>query len=126
MINVKKEIISKRRVSRITSIHGTLKKNSHPERSERLAVIGKFLRNYFTLTIALKTTAVLMIGILQFLSNKHKCNGRKEKPFSNIDSKASGHTQGLLQNVFDIGIPILGTLIWACTYLLLGKNKSNQ
>ena len=94
MINVKKEIISKRRVSRITSIHGTLKKNSHPERSERLErVIGKFLRNYFTLTIALKTAAVFMIGILQFLSNKHKRNERKEKPFSNIDSKAAGHTR---------------------------------
>ena len=36
-------------------------------------VIGKFLRNYFTLTIVLMAIAVLKIGILSFLSNaKHK------------------------------------------------------
>ena len=93
------------------------------QRLER--VIGKFLRNYFTLTIALKTAAVLMIGILQFLSNKHKRNERKEKPFSNKTVKQQD-ILGLIQTVFDIGIPILGTLIWACTYLLFRKNRSNQ
>ena len=35
-------------------------------------VIGKFLRNYFTLTIVLMAIAAVKIGILSFLSNvKH-------------------------------------------------------
>ena len=29
--------------------------------------------------------------------------------------------QGLIQAVFDIGIPILGTLIWLCPNLILSK-----
>ena len=32
--------------------------------------------------------------------------------------------QGLIQDVFDIGIPILGTLIWACTTLIWMYPKS--
>ena len=31
------------------------------------------------------------------------------------------HNQGLIQTVFDISIPILGTLIWACPNLILRK-----
>ena len=43
------------------------------ERLEK--VIGKFLRNYFTLTIVLMAIAALKIGSLQFLSNaKHMHN----------------------------------------------------
>ena len=37
------------------------------ERLEK--VIGKFLKNYFTLTVALMAIAALKIGILSFLSN---------------------------------------------------------
>ena len=38
-------------------------------------VIGKFLRNYFTLTIVLMAIAALKIGILKFLSSaKHMHN----------------------------------------------------
>ena len=33
--------------------------------------------------------------------------------------------QGLIQAVFDIGIPILGTLIWACLNLILRKIETN-
>ena len=32
--------------------------------------------------------------------------------------------QGLIQAVFDIGIPILGTLIWACPNLMLSKTEA--
>ena len=34
------------------------------------------------------------------------------------------HIQGLIQAVFDIGIPILGTPIWACPHLILSKTKT--
>ena len=34
--------------------------------------------------------------------------------------------QGLMQAVFDSGIPILGTLIWACPNLILSKTKKLQ
>ena len=32
--------------------------------------------------------------------------------------------QGLIQAVFDIGIPILGRLIWACPNLILSKTEA--
>ena len=32
--------------------------------------------------------------------------------------------QGLMQAVFDIGIPILGTIIWACPNLILSKTET--
>ena len=32
--------------------------------------------------------------------------------------------QGLMQAVFDSGIPILGTLIWACPNLILSKTET--
>ena len=32
--------------------------------------------------------------------------------------------QGLIQAVFNIGIPILGKLIWACPNLILSKTKT--
>ena len=32
--------------------------------------------------------------------------------------------QGFIQVVFDIGIPILGTLIWTCPNLTLSKTKT--
>ena len=32
--------------------------------------------------------------------------------------------QGLIQAIFDIGIPILGTLIWACPKLILSKTQT--
>ena len=35
-----------------------------------------------------------------------------------------GPTQGLVQAIFNIGIPILGTLIWACSNLIKGKVKT--
>ena len=34
--------------------------------------------------------------------------------------------QGLIQAAFDSGIPILGTLIWACPNLILSKTKKLQ
>ena len=34
------------------------------------------------------------------------------------------HEQGLIQAVFDVGIPILGTLIWECPNLILNKNET--
>ena len=33
-------------------------------------------------------------------------------------------SQGLMQAIFDIGIPILTTLIWACPHLILIENKT--
>ena len=33
-------------------------------------------------------------------------------------------SQGLIQAIFDIGIPILGALIWACRNLILRKTKT--
>ena len=41
-------------------------------------------------------------------------------------SYLSNVCQGLIQAVFDIGTPILGTLIWVSPNLILIKNKSNQ
>ena len=32
--------------------------------------------------------------------------------------------QGLIKAVFDIGFPILGTLIWACLILILSKTET--
>ena len=34
--------------------------------------------------------------------------------------------QGLIQAVFDIGIPILGTLIWVCPNSIIGKVKTTK
>ena len=33
-------------------------------------------------------------------------------------------TQGLIQTVFNISIPILGTLIWVCPNLILYKTQT--
>ena len=33
------------------------------------------------------------------------------------------YMQGLIQAVFDIGIPILGTLIWVCQNTILSKTE---
>ena len=33
-------------------------------------------------------------------------------------------SQGLIQAAFDFGIPILGTLIWACPNLILSKAET--
>ena len=33
---------------------------------------------------------------------------------------------GLIQAVFDISIPILGTLIWACPNSMIGKVKTTK
>ena len=43
-----------------------------------------------------------------------------------LSGKSASHLndQGLMQAVFDIGISILGTLIWACPYLILNKTES--
>ena len=34
------------------------------------------------------------------------------------------YTQGLTQDVFNISIPVLGTLIWVCPNLILGKTET--
>ena len=36
------------------------------------------------------------------------------------------YLQKLIQAIFDIGIPILGTLIWACPNLMIHKAKTTN
>ena len=36
------------------------------------------------------------------------------------------YVQRLIQAVFDIGTPILGTLVWACPNLILSKSKTTS
>ena len=38
--------------------------------------------------------------------------------------KMSNSTRGSIQAVFDIGIPILGTVIWVCLNLILSETET--
>ena len=44
----------------------------------------------------------------------------------NYTKKFYIRSQGLIQTVFDIGIPILGTLIWACPNLIFKQNYNSH
>ena len=42
----------------------------------------------------------------------------------NLQNPALKTCRGLIQAVFDIGIPIVGTLIWACPNLIFSKTET--
>ena len=46
------------------------------------------------------------------------------KPFLFLSGKVEIYSQGLIQAAFNIGIPILGTLIWTCPNFILSKTET--
>ena len=61
------------------------------------------------------------IRYTKFFLTVEQLQGICYKKTCEIDSQ---DTQGLIQAVFDIGTPILGTLMWACPNLTLNKTET--
>ena len=70
-----------------------------------------------------------LVNTLFISSTTHKINWKwkKHQQMSSITCVTRIiiiRYQGLRQAVFDIGIPILGTIIWVCPNLILSKTKT--
>ena len=58
--------------------------------------------------------------------NKDSISCHKVAVKDTSTSQVASHHQGLMQAVFDIGILILGTLIWAYPNSIIGKVKTTK
>ena len=91
-----------------------LKRAFQQSQLERLLMAFKFLSNKLHHRYLV---SLLLKFYLRILLLKLPLSNTSPWPFSITP-------QRLIQVVFDIGIPILGTLIWACPNLISSKNET--
>ena len=78
---------------------------------------------WLNLSLGYKSSRVVICFINLFMQKNPSIRlGSLEASLDGISSLI--YRQGLIQAVFDIGIPILGTLIWVCPNLILSKTET--